>query len=341
MSVSKESISLWEGRNNADSNNEKKARLYGDAHALNKALHDGNELGILNDAGQGRIGSGTYSRKGEIDGEAVTLISEACIRPSDATLATYLAVGVKRENEDAADTSYFSITQEGVAVNLDTMDDLLDDDPMMDVLQSSMRISTEGLDRQISNKRLDLARQKLESEKRAEHEAHEKRLKREEIRKGLAITAGIGMAAGALSFGIYSGVQAWIVGPEKANQEHRAEYDAQNHILPGQGVEISKESFSTMPNGAFKDIPTYGGNDKNFDNPRRVTLDSKTTCLDVAVDGSVQGKKLVAAISQDSPYQAKHITASSVNEKVRVCLVESISSSDSSQPSIEVAIQLK
>jgi|GEM_PF-2396915 len=340
MSVSEKSSSLWDGHYGEVDNNKQRPRLYKDAHALNEAMSDGNSLGLLSEAGQGRMSSGTRTRKGEFDNEAVTLMSEVCIRPSETTPATYVAIGIKREDDDTVDMSYFSITEQGIAVNLnDEMTALSDDDPMMDVLQDSIKSSTKELEKQINKKRLDLDRMASDKKEKNARAEYYKREDRRKLFKGLAKTAISGVGAGALAFGIYSWVQAGIIAPAKAEQEHRVEYDAQNHTLPGDGVVISKEPMTTMSVDAFKDVPKYGGDDSNLDNPRRVTLDSKA-CLDLKVDGSVQGKKLVAAVSQISPYQVDHITASSVSDKVRVCLVEPVSLS-SSDPSIEVAIQLK
>jgi hypothetical protein len=330
-----ESDSLWAGRF-GETNVEKHGPLFDSTTQLRKALHSANNLSLLKQLGDGNLSSEIIKQTATLDGEEISLGVEACMRLEDPEPATRVALNIQHENGPTDDTTYFIISENGVAVNADSMIDLPEDDPMQNLLLTAMQQSTDNLNRRIANKEYSQHRQEVDRQAQAEKEARKKRKRRQKIYKRLALVASLSVAG----TGGWIGYQAWVVGPEKANQEHRAQYDAQHHVLPGEGVEISKESFSTVPNASFKDIPTYGGDDNNLDNPRRVTLDSKTACLDMKVDGNIQGKKLVAAISQESPYQAKHITASSVNDKVRVCLVESVSLS-SNDPSIEVAVQLK
>lgn len=161
------------------------------------------------------------------------------------------------------------------------------------------------------------------------------------MRRGIAKVGIITASVASVGVGGGAAVNAWILEPQRANQAHRVEYDAQGHTLSGDGIVIRSEPFSTIPDADFENIPTYGGDDKNFNNPRRVTLSDSDTCKDLTVEGGIQGKQIVAAVSQTSPYQADHFyVAPKGNNEFNLCLVEKLDTSKNTD-SVDVAIQLK
>lgn len=248
--------SIWDQRNRMEM---KKGPLHEPERDLNAALFQAKSLKSLEKVSGNKLSAGPQEICTRVDGKLVTYITEACLQAGQNKsdeLATYFAVSHTNElNKE--EQRYFALTEAGYAVDADCPDRLLDiTDPLTNVLPHLISTSIEKLERQ-----------NAAQFERIEDKKH----KRNKVMRTIGVTAGSLAMAG---WGVTSCTQNFIIEPREAAQQHRIEYDTQDHTLPGEGVQISNQPLTTMPDKEFAAIPKYGGDDDNLDNPRRIKLDS-------------------------------------------------------------------
>jgi hypothetical protein len=134
----------------------------------------------------------------------------------------------------------------------------------------------------------------------------------------------------------------WYYEPQEAAQQYREEYDRAQHVLPGEGAHVDGYPFETISHEQFDAIPSFGGDDKDLDHPRQVTLTSdshgeRCKTIDTVVP---ETGNLHVAVPQGSQLTELHYQTSIKADRkgFTICVIEPDETEEQKNP---IALQFK
>jgi hypothetical protein len=193
----------------------------------------------------------------------------------------------------------------------------------------------------VESKRIEQALEAIQSRllRKIESERYFIEMRRENLRTRIRWIGGLALASGVIASGVVFGLKTLVWDPNAAAEELRQTYDEQSHQLPGEGVAISSYPFETIPESEFAAIPSFGGSDRDLDNPRIVTISKTDGCVTIEIEVP-SGSELFVALPDNSPYTGYHYQATPSESGFQVCLTEPVPESGFDED-IPIAVQLK
>lgn len=159
-------------------------------------------------------------------------------------------------------------------------------------------------------------------------------------RTGRATAKVIGATVGlaTIAAGVGYGVNKWIIEPEKAEEAARAAYDNEDHVLPGELLELQMIDAAVLPVTQFDEIPKMKDGDDLAD-PRTISVE-QNACAEIDLKPKPR-QELAVAIREGSILSNGRVTAHVNPEgKIELCVADpSVDALDADYAPI--AIQLR
>lgn len=236
-----------------------------------------------------------------------------------ATKQLQLAWRLSSESSSAA--KYYNLTENGLVVDLNTMEPLPDDE-IWPELKSYLAEVVRKLDSSVDDRR---------SEKR-------------ELGIHIA-TIGAWVLGVLLLIGLcIMCARWWFFEPRENANRARITYDATSQQIEGTGYAIDAHALDVIPASKLRAMPSYGGDDMSLAHPRTIPVTSDKNgawCDSITVD-LPGGSHLVVATTEDSPFARDHYVATYANRTLTVCLVDGFVKNDASKnATATLAIQSK
>lgn len=169
----------------------------------------------------------------------------------------------------------------------------------------------------------------------------------ERVKRGQKIEKVARIAGGAavgliLITGVVGGlIKTFVIDVNERNEELRQVYDQGDHQLPGEGAPIENLTFTPIPKDEFNAIPTFGGSDKDLDNPRQFNLSSTDSgyCAEVKVPVP-KNSELFVSVPASSELLAYHYDTTLTDDGFSVCIIEE-TPSEGFEGDLKIALQLR
>ena len=260
---------------------------------------------------------GNYERKVETWLDGRKMIVEFQVNFTNGNLQ----VAFRSESEDISKTRYYSITSNGVAVDLS-------------------ETTSVPVEKEWPHLAKCLSKAKDMLEKDINSKLYQKSETRRRIKK-TALTLGILLVIATL---VFFGLRWWMFEPQEATQRARNDFDSIGRQLEIQAYPLDSHSLGLLSERTLDSIPAFGGDDKSLAHPRTVELSYNSTpswCKTLSVDIPANSA-LGVGVADNSPFGKDQYVATFSGGKLTLCLVNGFSASSASKTiNVKVALQAR